>query len=160
MTTIALYALLMAVEVPEWIGRPLAMHFELMDPREQRLAYRPEAVRERAWRLASAPRICRAEALPTREQVNQWQMFQRAHLTWLDDMVLCWPEHREFYKQWRREALELWEFWRLVDDVRSDYLYVYFRREQLAKIRNAMNPDDWVFGRWPPTYPWWRFRCE
>ena len=55
------------------------------------------------------------------------------------------------------EADQLYRVWDAVRDAKSEFYYVSVRREALARLRQAIGPEDYARGVLPPHVPVWRF---
>ena len=153
-----LYLLLLVPGMPDSIARPLALRFELLDERELRYKLDADLIRHRAWNLMGAPLVADAGKLPPRMALTENLAFLRGNLEFVNDCIVGWPEHAEYYKAWRREILALLSFWSTALDSQIDFYYVTVRRERLKKIRDEVGLQDWLFNNWPPMIPWRFFR--
>jgi hypothetical protein len=144
----------------------LAVHWEILDPREVRyILARPDdlvsdlnLVRRRFQALADAPTLSDCQRFPDRDAVNELLSFNRAyrqHLGLRQPMELArWWDLRTALQ----ETDHLYQVWDNVRDARCEYYYVTVRRQALKKLREMIGEDAYYTGQMPPPVPIWRFR--
>jgi hypothetical protein len=144
----------------------LAVHWEILDPREVRyILARPDdlvsdlnLVRRRFQALADAPTLNDCQRFPNRDAVNELLSFNRAyrqHLGLRQPMELArWWDLRTALQ----ETDHLYQVWDNVRDARCEYYYVTVRRQALKKLREMIGEDAYYTGQMPPPVPIWRFR--
>ena len=150
------------------LARPvqsLALHWEILDPRETRCVLAgPDAfeadlrlVQRRYHELVDAPPAMDSKRFPVREQVCELLTFNRAYHTHMslrrDSEGSSHPDLADAVV----EADQLYHIWDLVRDAGSDCYYITFRRQALAALRDAIGRGDYYRGVLPPHVPVWRF---
>jgi hypothetical protein len=144
--------------------RAVAVSQEVLDPREAGYVLaRPEhfdadvqLVRKRCHDLADAPPLGDAQRFPCREMVCEMLSFNRAyhHTLAVQKEALG---SRDGVDDALAEADQLYRVWDAVRDAKSEFYYVSVRREALARLRQAIGPEDYARGVLPPHVPVWRF---
>jgi hypothetical protein len=145
--------------------RGLALHWEILDPREVRYVLtRAEdfptdlkLLRRRYADLADAPPLYDCMRFPDRALVNDLLAFNRAYRQHLDnrqslELANAWELH-----QMLLESDRLYQIWDLVRDTRCDYYYVTVRRQALKKLKEMIGDQAYYSGCLPPHVPVWRF---
>jgi hypothetical protein len=150
------------------LARPLqslAMHWEIIDPRETHcLLAGPGAfetdlrlVQRRYHELADAPLLEDSRRFPVREVVCDLLTFNRAYHTHVTLRRDSEGDSRPALADAVIEADQLYRIWDLVRDAGSDCYYISFRRQALAALREAIGWADYYRGVLPPHVPVWRF---
>lgn len=148
------------------VVQALALHLEILDPRETRyvltrdedLAADLTLLRRRWHELHDAPRVAEATRFPDRTLISELLAFNRAYHTCLLNHqtleIADWWQLREAVKENER----LYHVWDLARDTRCDYYYVTVRRQALKKLLDTVGPEAFLSGTLPPHVPLWRFR--
>jgi hypothetical protein len=150
------------------VARPVldvALHWEILDPREVRYVLtRPEdfeadlrLLQRRYHELADAPPVIDGLRFPVRELVCELLTFNRAYHTYA---TRCRDAEGKAHPEWEEamaEADQLYRIWDLVRDAGSEFYYVSDRRQALAALRQALGWSDYYAGVLPPHVPVWRF---
>lgn len=143
----------------------LAIHWEILDPREVRYVMTRgedftadvKLLRRRWHDLKDAPPLHDCMRFPDRALINDLLSFNRAYRQHLDSRqsleLTYWWELREAVQ----EADRLYQIWDTVRDARCDYYYVTVRRQALKKVRETVGYDAYCSGALPPHVPVWRF---
>ena len=146
----------------------VALHLELMDPREDKWVFNNPAdfgsdlllIRQRYTELWDAPPACDALRLPGPELCRELISQNRQYRTYLEDKQALFGTVESF--MWIQEALEetnyLYQVWSEVRDSRSDYFYLTVRRKALKTLRELIGPVAYYGGFLPPHVPTWRLR--
>lgn len=149
------------------LARPLrevALHWELLDPREQaRLFTRANAfatdlelVRRRHRALDDAPFASEITRFPPRRVVADHLAFNR---TYHRALVLRREAmgRSDFLDQAISENDRLYRVWDLLRDAQCECFYVTARRQSLRGLRDAVGLDLYYRGTLPPHVPLWSF---
>jgi hypothetical protein len=149
------------------LGRVLkdvALHWELLDPRETNAFFRRpddfpvdvQLLRRRYRLLAEAPFCSDALRFPTREACCELLTFNRAYHRGLKQRQEAVGTQGNSHLA-LQEAEQLYRIWDLVREARSDCYYVSVRRQALLALRQALGSEDYYKGQLPPHVPVWRF---
>ena len=144
----------------------LAIHYEILDPREVRYVLTRtddfpsdlRLLRRRYDDLADAPPLHDCERFPQRDMVNELLSFNRAYRQYL-----CCRQPVDLGRWWEfRAALQeteyLYQVWDTLRDARCEYYYVTVRRRALKKLRELLCEDSYYKAQLPPHVPLWRFQ--
>jgi hypothetical protein len=145
--------------------REVALHWEILDPREASyLMTGPEGfegdvrvLQRRYQELADAPPAIDALRFPVRELVCELLTFNRAYHTHLLRRREAEGKGQQDLDDALTEADQLYHIYDLVRDARSDFYYVSVRRQALLALRQAIGWPDYASGLLPPHVPVWRF---
>lgn len=142
----------------------LALQWEILDPREERLR-EPEhfvtdirVLRRRYRELIDAPRLFDHWRFPDKASVGQMLSFNRAYKRHLDVMKPLLPDQATVVTAALRETDQLYQVWDKVHDARSEIYYVPVRRLALKQLRELVGAEAYYTGRLPPHVPVWRFQ--
>lgn len=144
--------------------RSVALHCELLDPREERFLKAEDfatdlaVVRRRYQELWDAPRLHDGMRFPDKCSVSQMLAFNRSYKRHLDLMKSLLPDQQEVVRAALRETDQLYHVWDKVHDARSEIYYVPVRRLALKHLRELVGPEAYYTGRLPPHVPVWRFQ--
>jgi hypothetical protein len=151
-----------------YLARPIrevALHWEILDPREvDYVLNRSDSfeadlrlLRRRYDELADAPPVIDAVRFPTRDLVCELLTFNRTYHAHLICCREALGNGRPGIDQVLSETDALYRIYDLVRDARSEFYYVSVRRQALAALREAIGRADYGNGVLPPHVPVWRF---
>jgi hypothetical protein len=145
--------------------RDLAVHLEIMDPKESDfLLAHPEdfaehvrQLQDRYRELRDAPPVSEAARLPARDVVNDLLNFNRAFYQELTERLEVDTVHSNELEAARSETTHLYRIWDAVRDARCEHYYVNVRRQALMQLRDMIGQPAFYAGQLPPYVPLWRF---
>jgi hypothetical protein len=145
--------------------RAVALHWEILDPREARYVLVGAGdfvadlrlLQRRYHELADAPPVIDSLRFPARELVCELLAFNRAYHTNMTRRRDALGKSRPELEDALTEADQLYRIWDLVRDAGSEFYYISVRRQALAALREAIGRQDFYSGVLPPHVPVWRF---
>lgn len=139
--------------------RAVAVRLELMDPRETPYygAGALVLVQDRYRRLKDAPALWEVARLPHADAVVAGEAFGRAYAAGLAVRCVWESDRAAALGAALREQEGLNKFWGAALGAHGGCYYVPHRRECLARVRDAVGPEAFERGQWPPFAPAWTF---
>lgn len=145
--------------------RDLAIHLELLDPREIRYTFFRACdfeadlniVRRRRVHIGNAPPVSDVQRFPPKDQINELLTFNRTYRNYADCWRFAAGPRQDFFAEAVTETDRLYCIWDALRDAQCEYYYVTVRRAALLKVREEIGPADYYAGRLPPWVPVWRF---
>jgi hypothetical protein len=144
----------------------VALEWQILDARETRhILVRQEEfnddlqlLRNRYRDLLDAPPVVDALRFPDRATINDFLVFNRAYLKYLEmrQPLEVAPGPDLYVLQ--REVEDLYRIWDTVRDARCEYYYIWVRRHALKRLRDMLGDEDYYRGNLPPYVPLWRFQ--
>jgi len=143
---------------------PVALAWELLDPREARYVLtRPQdfaadlnLARQRYHDLRDAPPLCDHARFPDPAFLGEVLSFNRVYRDHLSARRFLDPGDRWDLLAAIAETDNLYRVWGAARDAASDAYYVTTRRAALRKLRDAIGPHAYYSGCLPPPVPVWR----
>lgn len=109
-----------------------------------------------AARLRDSPPLADHCWLPPKAAIEAALDFNGEHQAWLDHRGRsrsgCWRT-----EDWMEEARRLGEIWELARQSTNPTRQWYYRREDLARLRDLIGREAYYRGEMPPSVPVWRF---
>ncbi len=144
--------------------RALALHWELLDPREvgyilaqaDDFAGDLKLLQGRFQDLAAAPALAECHRFPSREMVGDLLAFNRTYRDSLTNRLALDMIHAEELRAALAETDQLYRVWDMVRDARCEYYYVTYRRQALQQLRDLVGDPAFYSGQLPPHVPLWR----
>jgi hypothetical protein len=138
----------------------LALHWELLDPREtDYLKSAPDFVADvkllqsRYAELHNAPPVAEVERFPGRDLVNDLLAFNRNYRDSVNARLGLDMVHIDELRTILEETDHLNRVYEAVRDARCDYYYVTYRRQALAQLRDLVGLEAFYNGQLPPHVP-------
>lgn len=144
----------------------LAVHLELLDPREARyILARVEdfvadvnLLRRRFRELHDAPLVADSLRFPDRATVNEFLAANRAYRQHVDVRQPVELAHWWELRAAVQETEHLYNVWDKVRDARCEFYYVHVRRDALKQLRNLVGEEAYASAQLPPSVPRWRLQ--
>jgi hypothetical protein len=144
--------------------RTLVLRWEIMDRREkddllanpQNFAADLKLLRERFAELHDAPAVAEATRFPCKDVVSDLLAGNRAYRQELATRLEVDTIHCEELRAALLETDQLYQVWDAIRDARSEYCFVFVRRQALKRVREMIGDQAFFTGELPPYVPIWR----
>ncbi len=143
----------------------VGLALELLDPREMREIFCEQShlsddlklMRGRRLDLCDAPPMNDCMRFPDRNLINDFQEFNRLYRKQLNHRQALEVSFYAEIKELIAETDRLYQIWDLARDSRTEYYYVWVRRDALKKLRERVGAQAYMSGCLPPHVPSWNF---